>query len=202
MRLVRIEPYRLVEYTSTQRVLPAARHWRHFEQTGDELAYRIAVEYQPRPGWRSLVDRLLVRRAVERMLRVTMANLERRFAEVIWGADSASAFLSANTIDAQATYAQDGAWLRATGPIGCTHGERVLIRVTVTQATTGARARKSWKHRCTGELQPWQIRARTRHGTHFQTGAGTVCAVAKTRSATHVTDGRNWCEPVFVSPVF
>ena len=82
MKLVRIEPYRLVEYTSQQPGLPPARHWRHFERSGDELAYRIAVEYQPRPRLRSLVDRLLLRRAVERTLRETMANLERRFAEV------------------------------------------------------------------------------------------------------------------------
>jgi uncharacterized protein YndB with AHSA1/START domain len=81
MTLVRVEPYRLVEYTSEQRGLPAARHWRHFEQTDDELAYRIAVEYQPRPGWRSLFDRLVVRRAIERTLRETLANLERRFRE-------------------------------------------------------------------------------------------------------------------------
>jgi uncharacterized membrane protein len=79
MTLVRIEPHRLVEYTSKQRGLPAARHLRHFEQTGDDFAYRIAVEYQPRPGWRSLFDRFLVRRAVERTLRETLANLERRF---------------------------------------------------------------------------------------------------------------------------
>jgi hypothetical protein len=75
------EPYRLVEYTSEQRGLPAARHWRHFEETDDELEYRITVEYQPRPGWRGLVDRLLVRRAVERTLREMLANLERRFRE-------------------------------------------------------------------------------------------------------------------------
>jgi uncharacterized protein YndB with AHSA1/START domain len=81
MKLVRIEPYRLVEYTSEQRGLPAARHWRHFEQTDGELAYRIAVEYQPRPGWRRLFDQFLVRRAVERALRETMGNLERRFRE-------------------------------------------------------------------------------------------------------------------------
>jgi uncharacterized protein YndB with AHSA1/START domain len=81
MKLVRIEPYRLVEYTSEQRGLPAVRHWRHFEQIDDELAYRIAVEYQPRPGWRGLFDRLLVRRAIERALRETLANLERRFRE-------------------------------------------------------------------------------------------------------------------------
>jgi uncharacterized protein YndB with AHSA1/START domain len=81
MKLVRIEPYRLVEYTSEQRGLPAARHWRHFERTDDELAYRITVEYQPRPGWRILFDRLLVRRAIERTTRETLANLERRFRE-------------------------------------------------------------------------------------------------------------------------
>lgn len=82
MKLVRIEPYRLVKYTSEQRGLPAARHWRHFDQTDDELAYRMADEYQSeRPGWRSLVDQLLVRRAVERALRETMANLELRFRE-------------------------------------------------------------------------------------------------------------------------
>lgn len=81
MTLVRIEPYRLVEYTSEQRGLPTARHWRHFEQIDGELAYRVAVEYPPRPGWRSLFDRLLLRRAVERTLRETLANLEQRFRE-------------------------------------------------------------------------------------------------------------------------
>jgi len=81
MTLVRIEPYRLVEYTSEQRGLPAARHWRHFDQTDDELTYRIAVEYHPRPGWRSLFDQLVVRRAIERTLRETIANLELRFRE-------------------------------------------------------------------------------------------------------------------------
>jgi uncharacterized protein YndB with AHSA1/START domain len=50
MQLTRIEPYRVVEYTSKQRGLPAARHWRHFDQVGDVLAYRIVVEYQPGPG--------------------------------------------------------------------------------------------------------------------------------------------------------
>jgi uncharacterized membrane protein len=79
MTLVRIEPYRLVEYTSKQRGLPTARHWRHFDQAGDELAYRIAVEYRPRSGWRRLFDRFLVRRAVERTIGETLSNLERRF---------------------------------------------------------------------------------------------------------------------------
>ena len=79
LKLERFEPYRLVEYTSEQRGLPAARHWRYFDQAGHELAYRIAVEYQPRSGWRNLFDRLLVRRAIEGTIRETMANLDRRF---------------------------------------------------------------------------------------------------------------------------
>jgi hypothetical protein len=56
------------------------------------------------------------------------------------GADAASAYLSANTIDGHATHTNDGARVRATGPIGCTRGERVSIRVIVSQAATGARA--------------------------------------------------------------
>ena len=79
MRLVRFEPYRLVEYTSEQRGLPSARHWRHFDEIDDELAYRVAVEYEPRRGWRSLFDRFFVRRAVDRALRETITNLERHF---------------------------------------------------------------------------------------------------------------------------
>jgi uncharacterized protein YndB with AHSA1/START domain len=79
MTLVRIEPYRLVQYTSEQRGLPAAQHWRHFESADDELAYRIVVEYRPRAGWRTLIDRFVVRRAIERTVRDTMTNLERRF---------------------------------------------------------------------------------------------------------------------------
>jgi hypothetical protein len=81
MTLERIEPYRLIQYTSRQRGLPVARHWRHFDEIDGELAYRIAVEYQPRSGWRGPFDRLVVRRAVERTVRTTMINLERRFRE-------------------------------------------------------------------------------------------------------------------------
>jgi Polyketide cyclase / dehydrase and lipid transport len=81
MTLVRFEPYRVVEYTSEQRGLPSARHWRHFAAAGDDLAYRIAVEYEPRPGWRGVVDRLAVRRAIARSVRETVANLEQRFQE-------------------------------------------------------------------------------------------------------------------------
>ena len=79
MTLVRIDPYRLIEYTSEQRGLPSVRHWRHFDAVGEQLAYRIELAYDPRPGWRGPFDRLLVRRAIEGAMRETIANLDRRF---------------------------------------------------------------------------------------------------------------------------
>ena len=115
------------------------------------------------------------------------------------GADAASAFLSANTIDELATHKKHGRLVRVTGPIGCTRGERVSISVGVRQPATAARARNRWKGRCTGEVQHWQVRARTRRGTRFENGSGRVCAVANTRTGSRVTDTRRWCERVNVS---
>lgn len=77
MVLRRFEPYRLVEYDSTQDGLPDARHERHFEQAGSGFRYRLVVEYEPRGGLRGVYDRLLVRRGVDRALRRTIENLER-----------------------------------------------------------------------------------------------------------------------------
>jgi hypothetical protein len=82
MTLSRIEPYRLIEYTSLQRGLPAARHERHFAGDRAGFSYRIVIELQPRNGVRAAFDRLIVRRAVERAARQTADNLERRFAEL------------------------------------------------------------------------------------------------------------------------
>ena len=77
MTLVRIEPYSVIEYTSIQRGLPEARHERHFAEDDGDLRYRIVIELEPRAGPRGLLDRLVVRRAVERAARQTIANLER-----------------------------------------------------------------------------------------------------------------------------
>ena len=76
MTLDRLEPYRLVEYTSRQRGLPDARHERHFAEANGGFDYRLVVELEQRPGWRGLFDRVLVRRATERAVRETLANLE------------------------------------------------------------------------------------------------------------------------------
>jgi uncharacterized protein YndB with AHSA1/START domain len=76
MTLGRVEPYRLVEYTSVQPGLPAVRHARHFAEAGAGFHYRIDVEYEPRRGLRGPYDRVLVRWAIERAIRRTIANLE------------------------------------------------------------------------------------------------------------------------------
>jgi pimeloyl-ACP methyl ester carboxylesterase len=115
------------------------------------------------------------------------------------GAETASAYISANTIDKLATHKNDGRLVRVTGPIGCTRGERVSIRVAVSQPATAARARSRWSGRCTREVQRWRVRARARGGARFEDGRGRVCAVAKTRSGPRVTDRRRWCGRVKVS---
>ena len=81
MTLRRIAPYSAVEYTSVQRGLPDAHHERHFEDADGDLAYRIVVSYHPRPSWRSVFDRLVVRRGIARAARKTVANLDRHFHE-------------------------------------------------------------------------------------------------------------------------
>jgi hypothetical protein len=81
MVVSRIEPYRLIEYVSDQSGLPGARHERHFAEDGDHgLAFRAVVEYVPRSGPRGLFDRVVFRRALERAIRTTFANLDARFA--------------------------------------------------------------------------------------------------------------------------
>jgi hypothetical protein len=80
LTLVRMEPYRLVEYTSVQRGLPDARHERHFAAAGDGFDFRIVIALERRGGVHGAFDRLVVRRAVERAASRTVANLERRFA--------------------------------------------------------------------------------------------------------------------------
>lgn len=79
MTLRRLEPYRLVEYTSVQRGLPDARHERHFVDADDGFHYRLAVELDQRPGIRRAFDRTLVRPATARAMRQTLNNLECRF---------------------------------------------------------------------------------------------------------------------------
>ena len=80
MTLHRFEPNRLVDYDSSQRGLPDARHERPFTAAeGGGFRYRLVVDYEPRGGLRGFYDRVLVRRGIDRVLRQTLANLEAKF---------------------------------------------------------------------------------------------------------------------------
>ena len=116
-------------------------------------------------------------------------------------AEAASALITGNTIDEHSTYTKRGTLVRVSGPIACTRGERVAIRVAIRQPVTAARARDRWQGRCTGEVQHWQVWARARRGTRFESGRSRVCAVATTRSGSRITDTRRWCERVKASAI-
>jgi hypothetical protein len=78
MTLRTFAPCELVEYTSVQRGLPDARHERAFSAAGDGFDYRLAVEFVPRASLRGVLDRVVLRRAIERTLQRTVANLDGR----------------------------------------------------------------------------------------------------------------------------
>ena len=82
MTLRRFDPYRLIAYTSVQQGLPDAHHERGFSAASDGFEYRLAVEFEPRAGLRGTFDRVLVRRAVQRTMQRTVANLEGRLQRV------------------------------------------------------------------------------------------------------------------------
>jgi Polyketide cyclase / dehydrase and lipid transport len=85
MTLRRFDPYRLIEYTSIQQGLPDLRHERAFSAVGDGFQYRLAVEFAPRAGLRGAFDRAVLRRAAERTMQRTVANLEDRLQGVRGG---------------------------------------------------------------------------------------------------------------------
>jgi len=82
MTLRTFDPCRLVEYVSVQRGLPDARHERGFSAVSEGFESRLAVEFEPRAGLRGAFDRQFVRRAVERTMRRTIANLDVRLRSV------------------------------------------------------------------------------------------------------------------------
>jgi hypothetical protein len=90
MTLRTFDPYRLIVYTSVQKGLPDVRHERGFSAVSDGFEYRLAVEFEPRAGVRGAFDRVLVRRAVERTMQRTVANLERRQQRIRSGATARS----------------------------------------------------------------------------------------------------------------
>src|SRR5438093_13734783 len=97
---------------------------------------------------------------------VTMAIILTLLGVVV--APLAYARVMTNTIDPVATVSDNGRRIVLTGPIGVgdgtvfVAGERIFLRVTVTQRTTGAVAEGITVFKANGELQQWEVRAKTR----------------------------------------
>ena len=97
-----------------------------------------------------------------------------------------------NTIDPVAIVSGNGLHVLLTGPIACTEGERVSLRVTVTQRETGALAEGVALFTCTGVVQQWRVLASIQGNETFQPGAATAVAIGRTSSGAKTTDAHAW----------
>ena len=114
-------------------------------------------------------------------------------------APPAFAGVSLNTIDPVSHTNESGAQLIVTGPIACTAGERVTLRVTVTQRSTGAVAEGRTRFTCTGALQQWEVWVVTHSKVTFAVGAATAVALARTTAQGTATDAHQWLVDVQVT---
>lgn len=104
-----------------------------------------------------------------------------------------------NTIDPVAHITDSGRQIAVTGPIVCTAGEQVTLRVTVTQRTTGAVAQGRTHFLCTGQLQHWDVWVTNDDPALFEEGAATAVALAHTRAQGEPTDAHQWLVEVRVA---
>ena len=100
--------------------------------------------------------------------------------------------IALNTIDPVALVTDDGRRILVTGPIICPEGERAVLRVTVTQRTTGAVAQGRTRFTCTGNLQQWEVRVEKQGSEPFEGGFATAVALARTTEKGEPTDAHQW----------
>jgi len=106
----------------------------------------------------------------------------------------------AGRTDPTAEVSKNGHVIRATGPLTCDVGERLFLRLTVTQLQTAAYAEGRTRARCTGAELQWQVRAVGRLRTRFAQGTAQACALGITRRNGHPTDAHQWCVDVTLGP--
>ena len=107
-------------------------------------------------------------------------------------ARTAFAKISINTIDPVGIVAQNGRHVTLTGPQAVTAGERVQMRVTVTQRTTGAVAEGHAVFFGTGTTNQWEIVAAVEGDERFAAGPATAVAIARTSAGGQATDAHQW----------
>jgi hypothetical protein len=97
-----------------------------------------------------------------------------------------------NTIDPVAIVAGGGRHLIVTGPIFCDQVERVELRVTVTQRTTGAVAEGYTIFNCALVTEQWEVHAVAHGKAVFEEGPAIAVAIASTASRRETTDAHQW----------
>lgn len=108
-------------------------------------------------------------------------------------AQSALAAITSNTIDPVTTMSKNGRHAAVSGPVACEAGERIRIRVTVDQASTGAHGQGISQAWCTGDVQQWSVQVHARGRAAFDEGSAEACAFATTRYRGTITDTQQWC---------
>ena len=108
-------------------------------------------------------------------------------------AQPTSAAIARNTINPDVELGNRGRTATVTGPIECTAGDTLQIRLTVSQAQTGAWGEGLNFIRCTGELQLWSVKVFALGLSRFESGMAQACAFGITRHGLKVTDTRQWC---------
>ncbi len=104
----------------------------------------------------------------------------------------ASARITFNTIDSTARIGDNGRLVTVTGPMTCDGGQRIEMRVTVTQRSTGAVAEGRAVLTCTGSSQQWEIRAATQGAKTFVAGPAVATAVATASTGGDTDDAHQW----------
>jgi hypothetical protein len=110
----------------------------------------------------------------------------------VFVARTAFAKLAANTIDPVGIVSDQGHHLALTGPIRATAGDRVELRVTVTQRSTGAVAEGHTFLTGTGATDQWEVTLTSEGGASFDAGPATAVAIARTTVNGHATDAHQW----------
>ena len=74
--------------------------------------------------------------------------------------------------------------------------DRVTIRATVSQLSTGAVAEGVWSKRCTGTVLHWHITAIVSDGIHLQTGRADGAGLAVIRDHGVPASAIQWIRPL------
>ena len=110
----------------------------------------------------------------------------------VFVARTAFAGIQVNTIHPVGIVADKGRHITITGPLAATAGDRIELRVTVTQRSTGAAAEGRAFLTATGALQQWEVEARAEGGATFAAGPATAVAFARTTVGGKATDAHQW----------